>query len=130
MARIKTHLTYTADDQQREKNTLPSKTIPDQTMSVQEIMDRFARGLPLDGAKVALYHEEGEDVPDLERMDLSEKHELLEAARREVQEQREKLNRIAEAKRKRMWNKPKKAPKTAPESPVDDQGDDDSTNNP
>lgn len=130
MTRIKTHLTYTAEDRQREKNSLPSKTIPDQTMSVQEIMDRFARGLPLDGAKVALYHEEGEDVPDLERMDLSEKHELLEAARREVQEQRNKLNKIAEEKRRRSYKKFKKAAQKPQESPTEDEGDEDSTNNP
>jgi len=127
MRKIKNHLTYSVEDRQQERNTQPSKTIPDQTMSVQEIMDRFARGLPIDGAKLAIYHGEEDDMPDLERMDLSEKHELLEAARKEVEEQRKKLNRMAEAKRRRQWTKPKNEQENPSKNKAEDGKDDQST---
>lgn len=55
----------------------PSMTIPDQSMSLKEILDRFARGLPLDGEKVGMYH--GDEMPvQLQKMDLTEIQELRE----------------------------------------------------
>lgn len=54
-----------------EKNTLPSKTIPDQSMSMREIIERFAKGLSMDNARVPLYDEE-DDMPDIRTLDLAE----------------------------------------------------------
>lgn len=83
-----------------EKNRGVSMTIPDQSLSVKQIMDRYARGLPLEGAKVPIY-DEGEELPDWNRMDLVEKAEAIEDAKQEVkdisakykQEQQEKHNK-------------------------------------
>lgn len=35
--------------------TQPSLTVPDQTMSIRTIMERYARGLPIDGQKTPQY---------------------------------------------------------------------------
>lgn len=43
-----------------EVNKMPSLTVPDQTMSISEIMRRFAAGLPVGGARVPLYEEDDE----------------------------------------------------------------------
>jgi hypothetical protein len=60
-----------------EQNSLPSMTIPDQSMTVREIMDRFTRGLPLNAGKVPIY--EGEEyTPDITKMDLADKHDWIE----------------------------------------------------
>ena len=48
-----------------------SKTIPDQTMTLRELLERFARGLPISGEKFPIYHGE-EEMPNLKTMDLSE----------------------------------------------------------
>lgn len=58
-----------------ETNNAPSMTIPNQAMTIPELLDRYARGLPLDQGKKPIYHGE-EFVPDLDRMDLSEIHDL------------------------------------------------------
>lgn len=55
-----------------EVNTAPSMTVPDQSLTIREIMQRYARGIPLDSGRVPMYQEDDEFVPDLERMDLAE----------------------------------------------------------
>lgn len=67
---------FTAEPWKGQVFTMPSLTVPDESLSVKEIMARYANGLPLGGQKVPVYHGE-EFVPDMERLDLSEKHELL-----------------------------------------------------
>lgn len=66
---------YTPDPGQ--KTTLPSRTVPNQSMTVVQIMQRFAAGLPVDGQKVQMWEEQ--EMPDLNKMDLSEKFDLLRA---------------------------------------------------
>jgi hypothetical protein len=63
-----------------EINTKPSETIPDQSLSIPEIIRRFASGLPLGGAKVTYYDEEDDilDGVDPRTLDISEKYDLLE----------------------------------------------------
>lgn len=71
-----------------------SQTIPDQSMSVRELMKRHVQGLPLGGAKVPIY--EGEEfVPDFAHMDLADRQELIEAAREELAEIRQRANEKA-----------------------------------
>lgn len=68
-----------------EINTKPSMTVPDQSMSVREIMTRYAKGLPLEGQKVAIWEGEESDMPDISRMDLADRQEYKEAAEAELQ---------------------------------------------
>lgn len=58
-----------------EVNNQPSETVPDQAMSIKEIMTRYAKGLPLGGAKTPTWDEE-DDLPDLRTLDLEERAEL------------------------------------------------------
>lgn len=68
-----------AEPAKGEVNYSPSLTIPNEAMSLREIMDRYARGLPLSRSnKTEVYHGE-EEMPDLHTMDLSEIHDLAEA---------------------------------------------------
>ncbi len=86
--KIKNTLNAKEFQKKGEINKLPSMTIPDQTMTIKEILDRFTRGLPLDAGKVPIY--EGEEyTPDLRFMDLAEREEFIEntfARAREIQE--------------------------------------------
>lgn len=76
-----------------EVNTQPSKTVPDQTMSIKEIMERYARGLPIEAGKVPIYHGEEDEIPDLKRMDLSERADYLEAVKDHVKDLKTQLKK-------------------------------------
>lgn len=53
----------------------PSVTIPEQTMSIRTIMERHARGMPLDvHIKKPIYH--NGEFPDIQKMDISEIEQL------------------------------------------------------
>lgn len=73
-----------------ETNDLPSLTIPDQTMTIREILTRFSRGLPIE-QKIPIYNESDSDeyFPDPRYMDLAERQELSEIFREELQQFKE-----------------------------------------
>lgn len=72
---IKTHYAYPTS--LGESNFMPSKTTPNQAMTVAQIIARTKKGLPVTGVKVPLYNETEDGVlPDLRNLDLSEVHEL------------------------------------------------------
>lgn len=76
-----------------EKNDQPSLTIPDQTLTIPEILRRYARGIPLDSiVKLPIY--DGEDIynPDMRTLDLTEQAELIEQRSAELK----KLNKELE----------------------------------
>lgn len=98
MKRIKTPLNATEFPILGEKHFTPSQTVPDQTMSMRELLDRYARGLPLAGAKEPMYYGE-EDLPDLHRLDLAEIQELKEANKQRIADQQADLQRQANAKK-------------------------------
>jgi hypothetical protein len=74
-----------------EINNEPSLTIPDQSMSVRELLQRFANGLPLGGVKEQIYEGEDGDGIDPRRLDLADRQELEIAARQELAEIEERL---------------------------------------
>lgn len=96
----------------------PSLTVPDQSMSVKTILDRFAKGLPLGGQRVPIY--EGEDaMPDMTHMDLADRQELMELAEQEIKDLQEKvrknraLHAAAQTKQQLEYSKVAQAAKLA-----------------
>jgi len=88
---------YSSDlfEKNYERNDEPSLTIPDQTMSIKEILNRFASGLPVGGLKTALYDEteSEEHFPDPRYMDLAERQEFAEIYRQEYQQIKERVEK-------------------------------------
>lgn len=82
--KVRTSMNYDFTDVVGEVNNLPSETIPDQSLSIKEILMRFSRGLPIDGQKVPWYDEE-DDLPDPKTMDLADRQEFAEYARSEAE---------------------------------------------
>lgn len=79
-----------------ERNHSPSLTIPNDSFSLRELLDRNARGLPLTtSGRQELYHGD-EEMPDLAKMDLSEIHNLAETNQRKIQSYRDLQQREAE----------------------------------
>lgn len=59
-----------------EVNTLPSEYVPDQTMTLREIVNRFTNDSPVPSmGKEQLFY--SEDMPDLRFMDVTEKTKLF-----------------------------------------------------
>lgn len=67
----------------KEKNSGISKTVPDQSMSIREIMLKHSRGIPME-TKIPKYHEETEIETALgisaDKLDISEIHEIMKEA--------------------------------------------------
>lgn len=99
---IKTSLNAHTFETKGQVNNEPSQTIPDQSMSLRELIIRYAKGLPLEGARTPIWEgEEGYEV-DPETLDLAEREELAEKARQELQEINERIkNKVAEKKAKK-----------------------------
>lgn len=70
--------------QQKRKYYGLSMTIPDQTMSIREILKRFTRGLPINGTdpNTATYDES--EIPNLKTLDLVELHDLSKGYSEEI----------------------------------------------
>lgn len=67
-----------------EVNTAPSSTIPDQTMTMREILERYARGLPIEAGKVPIYEGDEDYIPDPRTLDLAERQQLKEQFTQEL----------------------------------------------
>lgn len=84
---VRNMLNYNHLRQAGEINTQPSMTVPDQAMSMKEILRRFAAGIPIEAGRVPIYDEEN-DLPDFRKMDLAEREAY-------VQQYNEELDAIA-----------------------------------
>jgi len=70
-----------------EVNNQPSQTIPDQAMSIKEILQRFARGLPIEQFSPKYDTDdvsEDDYLPDPRTLDLAERQEMSEIFRQEI----------------------------------------------
>lgn len=84
--------------QEGEVNTLPSETVPDMSMSVNEILTRFAQGRPLSVSNNL--HYTGDDyTPDVRTMDLVELEEMRRANAERINELNKKLEEVDKEKR-------------------------------
>lgn len=102
---IKTYLNRDSFSKRYKIFTMPSQTIPDQTLSIREILDRYARGLPLD-AKQPMWDENVDEdsfMPDPRRLDLAERQEFAENAKAELELVKQK---IAEKRQKKAIIEP------------------------
>lgn len=77
-----------------EKFDQPSLTVPDQTMSMRTLMERYARGLPLDNMKKPLYDvDELSTGVDLRKMDLVDIQEMTMEHKNLIKGHKDKLER-------------------------------------
>lgn len=106
---------YINHSNQKEKvSTLPSETVPNQSMTITEIYKRYASGRSLSGIKNPVYDDDGnrgfdltfdDYMPDLTKMDLADRQEIMENAREQLEEVKKRLNGIASARKKQASDK-------------------------
>jgi hypothetical protein len=83
--KVKNSLNAKDFPKQYKSFTMPSMTIPDQTMSIRTILERFSRGLPV-GGRLDDYYDEEDDLPDPRTLDLAERQELAEQFKQEIEQ--------------------------------------------
>lgn len=91
MSKSKFRSTFNRIPAKMEQITNPSQTIPDQAMTVAEIMRRHANGLSINESRVPLYYGEEDDMPDLSRMDKADREMKIQEMRQQHDELRERL---------------------------------------
>jgi hypothetical protein len=80
--------------------TQPTLTIPDQTMSMRTIMERYARGLPFEDRKVPLFDvDELSTGVDLRKLDLVDIQEMSMEHKKTLKKHKES---VEEADKKRQ----------------------------
>lgn len=73
-----------------EFNQKPSETVPDQSLSIKEIISRFASGKPLPQSET--YYTD-EVLPDIKKLDLVDIHELKQNITSNIEESKNKLTK-------------------------------------
>lgn len=89
MTNLRTSTTYEPVEDYNEHPTGPSQTVPDQSMTVLELLDRHQRGLPVKQNQNAYYSDD--DLPNIKAMDLVD-----------IQEMREELSEQSKYLRKKI----------------------------
>lgn len=84
--KIKTLLNAQEFEKNYEQSTKPSMTIPDQALTVKEILNRFARGIPLEQHTPIYEDVESPDdfLPDPRTLDLAERQQYAEMVQEEL----------------------------------------------
>jgi len=77
-------------DKNYEKNYKPSMTIPDQTLSIRQILERHSHGLPIEGWREPIWDGEDNDLPDIRTLDLAERQELAHLYEQELKQYQQK----------------------------------------
>lgn len=114
--RVKTNFNGMFLPKERQRFTQPSETVPDQALTVNEILERFSRGMPVTGTRQPIYHGDEVFVPEFKTLDLADIEEMRDAARNTLKDgetayERRKL-REAYAKGKKAGESNSVNPKT------------------
>lgn len=124
MSKFKNHYNSDRFPDEGEINIMPSKTIPDQSLSIPDILKRYAQGLSFNGVQVGEYDEENPDLPDFKKMDLSEIDEFRKYAAAKVKEAQDNVTKQMEERKKNdtieMYKRWKE--EEAKKNPDDDKG--------
>lgn len=83
---IKTYLNRKEHLFTGEVNNEPSETVPDQSMSIRTLLDRYSRGLPISGERTPIWQQGDDfnDMPDPRTLDLAERQEYAELYQQEL----------------------------------------------
>lgn len=100
MSRFKNQ--HNAKPSKGQKITGISMTIPNQAMSVREIMLKHTRGQMIEGAREEIWDGEENDLPDPRTLDISEIHERLEETQNAIQKHRDDFTEKRKAKKSKM----------------------------
>jgi uncharacterized protein YifE (UPF0438 family) len=75
---FKVHTSMNYQPKEGKTFTQPSQTIPDMTMSMRDIIDRHAKGMPMEIGKTPIFHEEETEQKGInyKTLDLAEVEQI------------------------------------------------------
>lgn len=90
---IKTYLNRKEHPFTGEVNNEPSETIPDQSMPIRTILERYSRGLPISGERTPIWQQGDDfnDMPDPRSLDLAERQEFADVYAKELSDLKKTL---------------------------------------
>jgi len=88
--KVKNSLNANDFPKNHRKILTPSLTVPDQTMSLKTILERYTRGLPI-GGRNDEYYDEDDTMPDYRTLDLTEIQDLQEEVKTTFEKHRKKV---------------------------------------
>lgn len=77
---------FTFDKNIYQKKYEPSRTIPDDTLTVRQILERHTKGLPINSSVRVPIYDEDNDLPDYRTLDLAERQQYAELYKQELQD--------------------------------------------
>lgn len=103
MYKITTVADYNPDNFPGETNTGELLVVPDQSLTVEQILDRHAKGLSSTHVKVPIYTSNSKEIeemlPDFNKLDLAEIQLLKQATHERIEQiKREMYERVAKDK--------------------------------
>lgn len=85
-----------------EKNTMPSKTVPEMGLTVAQIVERMKRGLPAPGARVPVFSESEDLLPeDFAKWDLADQEAYMGENAARIEQMQENIAAIEAEQRKK-----------------------------
>lgn len=87
-----------------ERNMSPSETVPDQSLTIPEIMHRFSAGRSV-GLSNDLHYTGDDFLPEVRSMDLTEQADALEAAKERARKLEESYNEKMDLRKKAIKEK-------------------------
>lgn len=117
IAKIKTPLTAKYFPKTYENPVGVSLTIPDQTMSLQEILNRYSHGIPMNAIsnKTPIYtdNENALGIP-IEQLDFAERQQMLEQNTENIAQLQNQLEALNQPKIEPVIETPTTSPPTPP----------------
>jgi hypothetical protein len=115
LAKLRSPLTARYYPKNYEVNNQPSQTIPDQTMSLKTILERYARGLPIEGQfKDPIYENDPDAMGiDIRSLDLVDRENLKDQNQQRINE----LQNSLQAQQDAIKNLPSSDTQQPPTSP-------------
>lgn len=99
--RFQTIFDYDYKEQPGERNTLPSLTVPNQSLTVLEMVARHQGGLDVDGTN--LKFSGGEILPNLAHLDLVDRQAMVDAMADKLVEIKERLQAKAKSEKDKAF---------------------------
>lgn len=91
--------------------------VPNQSMSLQEILRRFVRKESLPAQKEGTYHESEYDLEKLAKADLTEQHEVIEELKKKVKRKKKEVDDYQAEQKRKQEEQQRPLGSTAPEQP-------------
>lgn len=76
---------------------MESKTQPGQSLSIRQILDRFARGMPVVGNASTPVYNGDKQIPDLSKMDFAEREDYIIQHRAKVEAMKKDISEMQRA---------------------------------